>query len=530
MGQEELAKYYQQPSGDCPDNAQLPQQFSWPVLETSTVNSNCSADEESLTAMQLLVQAHMLLRKNVLYQRIDRALRKQMFFQTTVYDVISSIDENAGTAKETVTPALRDTAVSNIRFLCIFYDCHPNTFAVATNLLDRLLGQVKVHSKYLATIATCCFYIAVRLQQANPESNGNGGLPLIKREELLKLSQCGEHTTLSDLIFTECQILDLVPCELGVTVTTSLDFLQLFYEMCALTDTHLLHEELCAAAIAKLEVVMCRFDFTRFRPDVLALALLDCVLPDLTQTSHFSTIVELQYYCQMYDGTYPECVALIKDYLKQYDSQPNKLPHLKLTWSISRRVLHKMKPSTRVQLDLEPILEDDFFSNCEMSGSDCSGDFLELPQSDDMSFISSCHSTIINTEEQESLTGLTEDNKYDDPEEAFDDPSNAIKQPESFGDQLSPGSSNYTLGIDSVNENDLFSYSVDIDGSKLAFCPLERMLDGMTLDDTGGKHLAAAASCAQCYQSASRYMIGGYPGTSQMMLCHCDSNNNQVAA
>lgn len=385
MGQEELAKYehhhHQQPllhtSTDSKqadeDDGLLQQQkiMQAPVLDTGCPVSSfcCSSNDDGLNTVQLLVQAHVLLRKNVLYQRIDRSLRKQMFFQSAVFEVMSACHDDKGAAgrplKDKVTPALRDIAINNIRFLCIFYSCPPEIFAVAINLLDRLLGKVKVHSKYLSTIATCCFYISVRLQQADPESNSGSDCraPCIKREELLKLSQCGEHTTMSDLIFTECQILDLVPCEPGAGITTPLSFLQLFYEMCALSNLSMLNNtDLSAAAVAKLEVVLCSFEFTRFRADVIALALLDCILPDLTSsTSHLSTILELQYYCQMYDGTYEECVALIKRYLHQYENQPSKVPRLKLSWSISRRILHKMKPSTRVQLDLEPIIEDEDF-------------------------------------------------------------------------------------------------------------------------------------------------------------------------
>ena len=47
------------------------------------------------------------------------------------------------------------------------------------------------------------------------------------------------------------------------------------------------------------------------------------------------------------------------DYLVLYYSQPNKRPHLELVWTVSRRTLNKLKPSTRVELDLEPIEEDE---------------------------------------------------------------------------------------------------------------------------------------------------------------------------
>ena len=60
---------------------------------------------------------------------------------------------------------------------------------------------------------------------------------------------------------------------------------------------------------------------------------------------------------------------MVIDYLALYQRQPTKLPRLQLSWSVSRRTLHKMKPSTRAAQDLEPIMEDEDASNLS-SGSD----------------------------------------------------------------------------------------------------------------------------------------------------------------
>lgn len=47
------------------------------------------------------------------------------------------------------------------------------------------------------------------------------------------------------------------------------------------------------------------------------------------------------------------------DFLAAYCSAPARVPRLRLVWSVSRRTLSKMKPSTRILLDLEPIMEDE---------------------------------------------------------------------------------------------------------------------------------------------------------------------------
>ena len=72
---------------------------------------------------------------------------------------------------------------------------------------------------------------------------------------------------------------------------------------------------------------------------------------------------------QMNDTTFVECCQMIANCLSQYQKQPTRTPRLRLSWSVSRRTLHKMRPSTRAAQDLEPIMEDESlrtsFSNDE---------------------------------------------------------------------------------------------------------------------------------------------------------------------
>ena len=65
--------------------------------------------------------------------------------------------------EEVVGVLHRDTAVSNLRFLNIFYGYSPQCYAMAVNLLDRLLSRVKTHPRYLSCVATSCFYIAAKI-------------------------------------------------------------------------------------------------------------------------------------------------------------------------------------------------------------------------------------------------------------------------------------------------------------------------------------------------------------------------------
>ena len=62
---------------------------------------------------------------------------------------------------------------------------------------------------------------------------------------------------------------------------------------------------------------------------------------------------------QMNDAAFVECCEMIANCLSLYRQQPTRTPRLRLSWSVSRRTLHKMRPSTRAAQDLEPIMEDE---------------------------------------------------------------------------------------------------------------------------------------------------------------------------
>lgn len=82
----------------------------------------------------------MLLNKSGLYQKITESLRGLWFFQPNVFNNVP----HTSTDKDKVNNLHRDAAVNNLRFINIFYGYGPKTFALAVNLLDRLLGKVKV--------------------------------------------------------------------------------------------------------------------------------------------------------------------------------------------------------------------------------------------------------------------------------------------------------------------------------------------------------------------------------------------------
>ena len=118
----------------------------------------------------LFLQAQALIRKSHVYQQIDEALRKLPVFHPNVYHnvprstttTLSSSsnshhhnnyryhyndDNDDDDEGKMVTSLHRDAAINNLRLLNIFYGYSPATFALAVNLLDRLLGKVKVRGR-----------------------------------------------------------------------------------------------------------------------------------------------------------------------------------------------------------------------------------------------------------------------------------------------------------------------------------------------------------------------------------------------
>jgi hypothetical protein len=347
------------------------QHLSWSSLLScgacSLSASGCS-DVDYGGQLKLIIQAQALLTKNILYQKVDVALRQLSACQPGVYkNVARSTTSNSNGENEVISAAQRDVMVANVRFLNIFYNYRHDTFAHAVQLLDMLLGQVKIHPRFISSVATCCFYIAAKANE----------LPALapNPRELVALSQCG--ITVGDLLYTERLIYEtLAESALqGTLLATPLTFLRLFYQIVSVESSLLQAEKFdLALLISKLEVILCQFEFTRFRADMLALVLISCVIHDygtLNSSTEAIAIAELQYYCQMSEAEFWDCRRMVLDYLAMYQCQPTKLPRLQLSWSVSRRTLHKMKPSTRAAQDLEPIMEDED-GNC--LGLDNDGD------------------------------------------------------------------------------------------------------------------------------------------------------------
>jgi len=119
---------------------------------------------------------------------------------------------------------------------------------------------------YLSRVATGCFYIAAQTQEEH--------VFIPSPAELVKLSQCGERDV--DL----CQM-DRIICEVlqyQLDAVTPLSFLQYFYEMFALNDDRLADPSVLSALIAKLDVLMCQYQFSFYRVSAATFLRAFCLL------------------------------------------------------------------------------------------------------------------------------------------------------------------------------------------------------------------------------------------------------------
>ena len=120
---------------------------------------------------------------------------------------------------------------------------------------------VQIHPRFISSIATCCFYIAAKANEP-PALAPNP-------RELVALSQCG--ITVSDLLYTERLIFETLTESAiqGILLATPLTFLRLFYEIVSVESSRLQVDAFdLAMLISKLEVIMCQYEFTRFRVSV----------------------------------------------------------------------------------------------------------------------------------------------------------------------------------------------------------------------------------------------------------------------
>ncbi|XP_051054775.1 cyclin-G2-like [Phodopus roborovskii] len=158
---------------------------------------------------------------------------------------------------------LKNAKVQDLRSLTNFFGSCTETFVLAVNILDRFLALMKVKPKHLPCIGVCCFLLGVGMVEE--ECNAP------PTHDMIWISQC--KCTASDIERMEKIISEKLHYELEAT--TALNFLHLYHAIlfCHISErkeTLSLHK-----LEAQLKACSCRLVFSKAKPSVLALCLLN---------------------------------------------------------------------------------------------------------------------------------------------------------------------------------------------------------------------------------------------------------------
>ncbi|XP_065784017.1 cyclin-I-like isoform X2 [Muntiacus reevesi] len=144
-------------------------------------------------------------------QRLSFLLEKAISREAQMWKVnVPKIPTN-----QNVSPSQRDEVIQWLAKLKYQFNLYPETFALASSLLDRFLAPVKAHPKYLSCIAISCFFLAAKTVEEDER------IPVLK--VLARDSFCGCSS--SEILRMERIILDKLNWDLHTA--TPLDFLHI---------------------------------------------------------------------------------------------------------------------------------------------------------------------------------------------------------------------------------------------------------------------------------------------------------------
>ncbi|XP_013420041.1 cyclin-G1-like isoform X2 [Lingula anatina] len=319
-------------------------------LTEERMQQECPAEARPQNLAQKVKKTMITSKRMELWEQLQKALSLAVKYKAKVLET--------GDGLKRVSPSQRDSSVNRLRCLHKFYDFSPETLALAVNLLDRFLGKVKAHPKYLHCITTSCYYIAIKVLEESQDIPSSTGL--------IYMSQSG--CTVKDLIRMEGIILGKLGWNLHAS--NSLTILARLFDILAERFPDHLDNVLLHMVIARLEVCMGYFQLIKHQAATTALSVLSCVLEEtqIEPKDLWAAVIELQIYCHISDCDFIHCRGLVADYLDLYYSCPPTTP----LWRISHKShsFDKRRPGTYSYTDLPNITEGD----SETEGATESGD------------------------------------------------------------------------------------------------------------------------------------------------------------
>ncbi|KAG7481545.1 hypothetical protein MATL_G00068020 [Megalops atlanticus] len=279
-----------------------------------------------------------------LMKELKASLEQEAIYlpRETGLNLIESTLEN----NNRISAKCRDAKVEDLWSLTNFFGYSTQTFVQAVNLLDRFLAMMKVQPKHLPCIGVSCLHIAAKVFEE--ECN------LSPTHELIRISQC--KFTVSDLSRMEKIISEKL--NFRFKAVTALTFLHLYHAV-ALSHTSERKEILNLDKLeAQLKACLCRLVFSKAKPSVLALSLLNQDIEAHQSADMFKIAKRIQNHLKIGDsellhwrGMVAKCMM---DYLSPECSKPD---NKKLVWIVSRRTAQHLHSSYCSIPDLPTIPE-----------------------------------------------------------------------------------------------------------------------------------------------------------------------------
>ncbi|KAM9793320.1 cyclin-G2 [Syngnathus typhle] len=260
----------------------------------------------------------------------------------TGLSLIESSNQNDGR----ISAKCRNAKVEDLWSLTSFFGYTTQTFVLAINLLDRFLAMMRIQPKHLSCVSLSCLHMAAKATEE--ECN------LASTDELIRIGQC--RFSVSDLGRMEKIITEKL--DFKCKSVTALTFLQLYHQI-ALSHSTERKETLSLEKLeAQLKACLCRIDFSKAKPSVLALSLLRQQIEAIQSVDMLEIAHHIQRHLKIADSELllwrDQVAQRLSDYASPECSKPN---HRKLQWIVSRRTAQNLHSSYRSVPELPTIPE-----------------------------------------------------------------------------------------------------------------------------------------------------------------------------
>jgi cyclin G2 len=250
-------------------------------------------------------------------QELELALNAEdkLLTNTIVVDQISNED----------ALSIRDGSARKLRFHKLWFDLPSEVFLTSINLLDRFLTRMKVKPAYISCVSTSCFYIATQLHKCP-----------VTPSELLSKSQAkfnfNDVERMSKIIREKLNLTDEIPVTAHNFLSLYLKVLEQGAKQLSVRSPAVILQK--KNILTRLEVVMLDSECARYRPSVIALALLQVEIERFVNACHtnlkpmcsadiiqcFSVLNEIQCIIKVNGARYQSCYSKIKMLLENYDN------------------------------------------------------------------------------------------------------------------------------------------------------------------------------------------------------------------